>query len=84
MYETPPLYLASHLLIGVISYFYPLLFLLFIAYQLLQLTLGVRFFLFSWEIKKGNSPIYTYYKIMQTAVGVFLTHLLHPYLRFAL
>lgn len=84
MYETPPLYFVIHVLIGAISYFYPLLFLLFIGYQLLQLALGVRFFFFSWKIKKGNSPIYTYYKIMQTAVGFFLTHVLEPYLRFAL
>ena len=84
MYETPPLYLAIHLLIGAVSYFYPLVFLLYVAYQLLQLALDVRFFLFSWEIKKGNSPIYTYYKIMQTAVGFFLTYLLQPYLRFAI
>lgn len=79
MYETPPIYLVIHLLIGAASYFYPSLFLLFIGYQLLQLVLDIRFFLFSWEIKHGNSIAYTGYKILQGAAGYALTRM-----RFAL
>ena len=40
MYQTPPLYMALHIVGGAISYFYPLLIWLFVAYQLLQLALG--------------------------------------------
>jgi hypothetical protein len=68
-FETPPLYLAIHVISGMISYFYPILIVLIIAYQLLQWILGCRFFLFSWQIKQGNSLEYTLYKIMQYVVG---------------
>ena len=75
MYETPPIYLVIHLLIGVISYFYPPLFILFVGYQLLQLVLDIRIFLFSWKIKRGNSIAYTGYKILQGAAGYALTRM---------
>ena len=68
-YHTPPLYMASHVIMGMIAYFYPILIVLIIGYQLLQLALNCRFFLFSWKIERGNSAIYTLYKIMQYAVG---------------
>lgn len=68
-FETPPLYLAIHVISGMIAYFYPILIVLIIAYQLLQWILGCRFFLFSWQIKQGNSFEYTLYKIMQYVVG---------------
>jgi hypothetical protein len=69
MYQTPPLYMAIHLAGGAVSYFYPLLIALFIAYQLLQLVLGIRFFVFTMEIRKGNSILYTLYKLAQFFVG---------------
>ena len=69
MYETPPLYFAIHVVSGMISYFYPILIVLIIAYQLLQLALDCRFFAFSWTIEDGNSVEYTFYKIMQYVTG---------------
>jgi hypothetical protein len=84
MYETPALYLTIHILIGALSYFYPPLFALFTAYQILQWALDARFFLFSWQIKRGNSFLYTLYKIMQGAVGYYLTYVLQPHLRFGI
>jgi len=68
-FETPPLYLAIHVISGMVAYFYPILLILIIAYQLLQWILDCRFFLFSWEIKKGNSFGYTMYKLMQYITG---------------
>jgi hypothetical protein len=73
-FETPPLYLAIHIILGMISYFYPILIILIIAYQLLQWILGYRFFLFSWQIKQGNSLDYTLYKLMQYAAGYFTVY----------
>jgi len=69
MYQTPPLYMALHVVGGAISYFYPALIALFVAYQLLQLILGVRFFVFTMEIRQGNSVLYTLYKLAQFLVG---------------
>jgi len=69
MLETPPLYIAVHIVGGAVSYFYPILIALFIAYQLLQLAFNIRFFVFTMEIKSGNSILYTLYKISQFFVG---------------
>ena len=73
-YETPPLYMAIHVISGMIAYFYPILIILMVAYQLVQLVLNCRFFLFSWKIEKGNSAPYTFYKIMQYVVGYCMVY----------
>ena len=59
-----------HILIGAIAYNYPLWIGLFLVYQFLQYGMGVRFFLFSWEVKDGNSFVYTLYKLAQFAFGL--------------
>ena len=69
MYQTPPLYMLTHVAGGALAYFYPILLILFLAYQLLQLSLNVRFFVFTMEIREGNSILYTLYKIAQFFVG---------------
>ena len=69
MYQTPPLYMAIHVAGGALAYFYPILLILFLGYQLLQLSLNVRFFVFTMEIREGNSILYTLYKIAQFFVG---------------
>jgi len=74
MYQTPPLYMAIHVVGGAISYFYPILIGLFVVYQLLQLVLGVRFFVFTMEIRRGNSILYTLYKLAQFFVGYGLAY----------
>ena len=69
VYDKPFIYTLSHILTGFITVWYPILGLLFIAYQLLQLTFDVRFFLFSLEIKDGNNPLHTARKIAEFAAG---------------
>jgi len=69
MYQTPPLYMAIHVAGGAVAYFYPILLILFLAYQLLQLSLNIRFFVFTMEIHEGNSILYTLYKMAQFFVG---------------
>jgi hypothetical protein len=66
------IYTLSHILLGFIAVWYPTLGLLFIAYQLLQYFLQIRFFLFSFEIKHGNSLYHTIRKISEIAVGYFI------------
>jgi hypothetical protein len=61
--------MATHIAGGALAYFYPILLILFMAYQLLQLTLNIRFFVFTMEIHEGNSILYTLYKIAQFLVG---------------
>ena len=70
-YDKHFIYTLSHILLGFIAVWYPTLGLLFIAYQLLQYFLQIRFFLFSLEIKEGNSLYHTIRKISEIAVGYF-------------
>jgi len=72
MYETPPLYIILHIVLGFISYKYPLLLVAFVLYQFLQYGLGVRFFGFTLEVKSGNSLDYTVYKLAQFGLGLVL------------
>lgn len=74
MYQTPPLYMAIHVAGGAVAYFYPILLILFLAYQLLQLSLNIRFFVFTMEIHEGNSILYTLYKMAQFFVGYGLAY----------
>jgi hypothetical protein len=69
VYDKPFIYTLSHIITGFITVWYPLLGLLFLAYQFLQLTFNIRFFLFSLEIKKGNNPLHTARKIAEFAAG---------------
>ena len=70
MYDTPPLYLALHVLMGAAFVFAPLwLTLAFLLYQAAQWAMDRRFFLFSLELKQGNSLPYTLYKVGQLLAG---------------
>lgn len=71
-FDKPMIYTISHVLLGFIAVWYPLLGLLFIAYQLLQYILNIRFFLFSMEIKKGNSAYHTMKKLGEIAIGCII------------
>lgn len=68
-YKTPTIYILIHILLGFFSinnnYIVPI----FISYQLIQLLLNIRIFLFSFEITKGNNINYTFYKIIQYIFG---------------
>jgi hypothetical protein len=75
-YQTHPLYFASHIVLGMIAYFYPILIVFIIGYQLLQLALHKRFFVFSWKIEEGNSVSYTCYKLMQYAMGYMIAYVI--------
>ena len=68
-FQTPPLYFIIHVVTGMISYFYPIIIILSLMYQFLQLALNGRFFLFEWKFRTGNSLAYTLYKISQYVFG---------------
>lgn len=68
----PPLYQLSHIVIGYASYHLKFLWPLILFYQLIQYVLGVRFFFFSSEIKKGNSLSHTVEKLLDYVVGYLI------------
>lgn len=72
IYTKPAVYTFSHVLIGFIAVWYPVLGLLMIAYQIAQYVFDVRFFLFSLEIKNGNSFQHTFMKLAEMASGYIL------------
>lgn len=73
-YETPGAYIAIHILLGALAGYNPEMLLLlsgtFCGWQALQLFLGVRVFALEWKVRRGNSLIYTMYKIAQFVVGL--------------
>lgn len=73
-FQTPPLYFMIHVVTGMISYFYPIIIILSLMYQFLQLALNGRFFLFEWKFKTGHSLAYTLYKISQYVGGYLLVY----------
>ena len=71
-FKIPILYRISHYGIGFLSHFWKPLAPAFIAYQLLQLCINRRFFLFSMELKRDNSLFHTTIKLSEFAIGMML------------
>ncbi len=69
MYYKPPIYTISHILTGFLSVWFPILAILMITYQFLQLIFNVRFFIFTMEIKKDNSIKHTALKLLEFGFG---------------
>ena len=69
MYSTPLLYMTIHVFLGHCSYEAPGLWTWIILYNLVQLYMNKRLFLFSWKTESGNSLGYTVYKLAQYGFG---------------
>ena len=82
LYDKPFYYIIIHIIIGIISYYNIYYGILFIVYQLSQLYLQKRFFLFEWKVREGNSVKHTLIKLGEFVIGwigAFLMHLhSHP------
>jgi len=74
-----PIYMITHILIGIIGYSFPALLIAFLAYQFIQYIFGVRFFLFEMTIKSQNSLEHTSYKIIEAFIGYISTMLYMKY-----
>lgn len=72
----PPTYQFFHVITGYASYYYTFLWPLILAYQLIQYYLGVRFFIFSSEIKQGNSLTHTVSKLLDYVCGYLLANII--------
>jgi hypothetical protein len=72
IYEKPSIYLIIHVALGVVSGFYTPLLWAFLAYQIFQLTINKRFFIFEWRIKNGNSIEHTVVKLLEFFGGFLI------------
>lgn len=79
MFDTPWVYIIIHIILGFIAYHDKtrILTLLFITYQIAQLALNQRLFLFSMSAEKGNDMMYTLYKLLQFGIGYGIAMNLH-------
>jgi len=75
-YDKPVIYVIIHIGLGVIAAFYTPVLWIFLIYQTSQLILNRRFFLFEWEIKKGNSVEHTLIKVIEFFVGFLVGKLM--------
>lgn len=65
----PWYYTASHVAIGFIGVWYPIIGILAIVYQVGQLIFNVRIFPVEGTIKPGNSIHHTFIKLSEIAIG---------------
>lgn len=69
IYTKPIPYTISHIVCGMISFYYPSIGFLFIVYQLIQLYINKRFFLLELKLKDGNSVDHTLVKLTEFFIG---------------
>lgn len=72
IYERPSIYLITHVCLGVVSFFYTPLLWAFLVYQIFQLAINKRFFIFEWRIKNGNSIEHTVVKLLEFFLGFLI------------
>jgi heme O synthase-like polyprenyltransferase len=72
LWHKPFIYILSHIIIGYIAFFYTELLVAILGYQVLQLLLNVRFFIFSWKIESGNSIEHTVIKLLEYSLGYLI------------
>lgn len=72
LFERHPIYRVSHVLLGFIGVWYPLVAVLAVAYQVIQYVLNVRVFPMEGRIKKGNTVQHTGMKLFEVFVGYTL------------
>ncbi len=72
LYERPPYYAVSHVLLGLVAVWIPLIGILAVAYQLLQLIFNVRTFPVEGRIEKGNSIGHTSLKLVEMGIGYII------------
>jgi hypothetical protein len=75
MFKRHPVYLITHLILGFVGYFYPMVLYGTIGYQVLQYGMDARFFLFEGAIKSGNTLEHTAMKLGEVGVGYVLAML---------
>ena len=77
MYQTDIKYIIIHVILGALSYYYPMILPIFSMYQLIQLVLNKRVFMFEFKIKDGNSLQHTSNKMIQFFLGYSIVYIGH-------
>jgi hypothetical protein len=72
IFKRHPIYLVTHIILGFVGYYYPLVLYSTLGYQAFQYFMNFRFFLFQLEIKSGNSFGHTALKIAEIIAGYFI------------
>jgi hypothetical protein len=75
VFKRPPIYFVTHLILGIIGYYYPAVLYSTIGYQAFQYMFNFRFFLFQGEIKPGNTIEHTAIKLGEVGLGYLLAFL---------
>jgi hypothetical protein len=74
IYERPSIYAITHIGIGFIANWFPIVMVIGLFYQFLQYSLSVRFFPFEGKIKYGNSFMHTAVKVAEMGVGFLIAY----------
>lgn len=77
VYQKPIYYGLIHVISGFLGYYYIWFAVLFIIYQLTQLFLNKRFFVFQLRIEDGNSIGHTSFKLAEFVIGVIIGWIVH-------
>jgi hypothetical protein len=75
IYEKPWYYTASHFILGFFCFWFPLLGILVLIYQLGQFVFNVRVFPVEGKIEKGNTIEHTGIKLTEIGVGYGIGYL---------
>ena len=69
-------YMASHIILGVLSNIYPSINLYFFTWQIFQFIIGKRIFILEREVHHTNNLKHTLRKISEYMVGKFMFEML--------
>ncbi len=81
LYDRSPIYAITHILIGFIAVWYPIIGIGGLIYQVGQLVLNIRAFPFEGKIRKGNNIYHTGLKVAEMGLGYAIGTLLHNRLK---
>ena len=76
LYERPFYYAISHILIGFIAVWYPVVGVIGVMYQLAQFILNVRFFPIELTWEKGNNLYHTGLKVLEIGIGYSIGYII--------
>lgn len=69
--------ILQHVISGFIAFYYGWFGVVFLIYQLSQLALNKRFFIFQGRIEDGNSLGHTAFKLSEFLVGLLIGYIIH-------
>lgn len=77
VYRKPLYYGLIHVLSGFLAFHYAWFGIVFLVYQLFQLILNKRFFVFQGRMEEGNSLGHTAFKLGEFLVGMLIAFVIH-------